>query len=249
MTSISEESVPLRPESIVDLVWGLSLFFSQDEQERRYGEDLKKKWDELSDRYNADKKALRYLDNVNATMSGALYDLARLRQETRDQFSFLEDLKNRRIRDLDDLANLSKDAQSIAARIVGVSVGGGLTLIQSASNVFGTRETAIAIVGAGAAYFVLEVVLRLYRSLNAPRVLKESQKEKEIFLVNQFQPKSEKLLADLLTKISDISKEIYGAKFALQPGLVKTLSAGSAVLHSSLIITGSSGPIIKQAEQ
>jgi len=240
MSATGTSLIPLKPESIVDLAWGLSLFFSNDEQERKYGVDLKNKWDDLAKRHSEDKRATWYLDNVNAAMSGTVYNLAQLRQETSDQFKFLDTLKDRRVRDLDDLANLTQDAQSIATRIIGLSIG-GVSFLQLASDTLGVRGITYFILGAGISYFLLEIILRAYRNLNAPRILKEIQKQKESILENQFKPKSEKFLFELLNKISLISKDIYGAKFVIEPGMVKTLSSGSAALQSGGFVTGSSG--------
>jgi hypothetical protein len=90
------DEIPLKTESIVDLAWGLSLYFSKNEQERKYGEDLKRKWDDLAQRYKENKLALRYLDNVNAAMSATINNLAQLRQEVFEHFSFLDSLEKSR---------------------------------------------------------------------------------------------------------------------------------------------------------
>lgn len=238
VANLNAELIPLKPQSIVDFAWGLSLFFSSDEQEKKYGEDLKKKWDDLVKEYEGNNKATQYLENVYATMSGTVYSLAYLRQQVTDQFDFLEGLKERRLSDLDGLANLSKNAESIAVRVVGLSIGGG-AFLQFAANALGPKEVAYGVLGAGIAYFILEIFLRAYRTYNAPRILIYIQKEKEAYLKNQYEPKSQKFLSELLERVSAISKEIYGEQTAIIPGVITKLSTGSATLHSSLFITGS----------
>jgi len=239
-------TVPLRPEGIVDFAWGLSLYFSHDEQEKKFGEDIKNKWDALALKYKDDQLASRYLDNVNAAMAGTIYNLAQLRQQVADQFAFLDILKNRRITDLDDLANLSKDAQSVGARLVGLSMGGGATFLQFASSVLGAREIVYIVFGAGVAYVISEIILRLFKNLNAPRILKQTQMEKDSILKKQFQPKANQLLSDLLKKINEISKEIYETKFVFvfEPKKLEALSLLSSKIHSSSFVTGSNAQLM-----
>jgi hypothetical protein len=91
-------SIPFTPESIVDFAGGLSPFFLGEAQERKYGEDLKRKWNELAQKYKSDLRASCYLDNVYAVMSGTVCSLTCLRQQVADQFKFLEELNKRRTR-------------------------------------------------------------------------------------------------------------------------------------------------------
>ena len=170
-------------------------------------------------------------------MSGTVYSLAYLRQQVADQFKSLEDMKKRRISDLDDLANLSKSWESIFVRIVGLSIGGA-SFLQFVSNVLGPKEVAIGILGAGISYFVLEISLRIYRTVNAPRILRYIQKVKESYLTNQYEPKSKKSLSELLDRVSAISTEIFGEETAINLDEITKLSTGSAALHSSFFITG-----------
>ena len=231
-------SPPMTPQSIVDFTWGLSLFFSGDEREKQYGEEMKNKWKEIAERCKSDAKATRYMDNVYAAMSATVYNLAYLRKQLTDQFTFLEDLKKRRITDLDDLASLSTKLESIAVRIVGLSIGGG-TFLQFAASSIGAKEVAYMIVGAAIGYFTLEIFLRIYKNVNAPRILKSIQNEKEHYLANQFEPKSQKALRELLQRIDAISKDVYGQQAAIAPGIITQLSISSASLYSSFFITGS----------
>jgi len=233
--------IPLNPEGIVDIALGLTLYFSRDEQERKFGEDVKDKWDALAKEYREDPIGSRYLQNVDAALSATVYHMAQLRQTRSDQFKFWDDLKDRRIKDLDDLVNLSKDAQSIAARLVGLSMGGGITFLQLASNVLGPHEIFYVIVGAGAAYIVSEILLRVYKSLNAPRILEQTQMQKELILKNQVQPKLDKLLTELLEKVNKISKELYVTKYE-KPRDLRDLSQKLSVIYTSgSFVTGSSG--------
>lgn len=231
-------TTPMTPQSIVDFTWGLSLFFSREEREKEYGEDMKNKWKEIAERCKNDAKATCYLDNVYAAMAGTVYSLAYIRNQVTDQFTYLEDLKKRRITDLDDLASLSAKLDSVAVRVVGLSIGGG-TFLQFAANVIGAREVAFMVMGAAIGYFGLEIILRIYRNLNAPRILKYIQNEKERYLANQFEPKSQKALTELLQRVDAISKDVYGRQAAITPGVITQLSSGSAALHSSFFITGS----------
>ncbi|MCW4045216.1 MAG: hypothetical protein NWE94_06845 [Candidatus Bathyarchaeota archaeon] len=231
-------SPPMKTKSIVDFAWGLSLFFSHDEREKQYGDDMKNKWKEITERYKNDIKATCYLDNVYAAISGTVYSLAYLRNQVTNQFAFLEDLKKRRINDLDDLASLSAKLDSVAVRVVGLSIGGG-TFLQFAANSIGAKEVAFMVIGAAIGYFGLEIILRIYKNLNAPRILRYIQSEKENYLAKQFEPKSQKFLEDLLKKVDDISKDVYGQEAAIDPAVITQLSASSASLHSSFFITGS----------
>jgi hypothetical protein len=230
-------SPPMTTQSIVDFTWGLSLFFSREERERQYGDDMKNKWKEIADRYRNDVKATCYLDNVYAAMSGTTYSLAYLRNQVTDQFTFLDELKKRRITDLDDLASLSAKLDSIAVRVVGLSIGGG-TFLQFAANSIGAKEVAFMVIGAAIGYFGLEIFLRVYKNLNAPRILKYIQSEKVRYLDNQFEPKSQKALAELLKRVDSISQDVYGQRAAITPAVITQLSSSSASLHSSFFITG-----------
>ena len=236
-----------RPESIVSLAWGLSLYFSKNDQEKKYGEELKKTWDSLSGRYEGNKKALLYLGNVNAVLSGTVYDLARLRQDVIDRFSYLEGLEKKRIGGLDDLASLSKEFQSITSRILGLSVGAGLTFIGLATNVFGPREIAFTILGAAFSYALVEIAFRLYRFDQTPKILKTTQEEKDNFLEKQFEPKSEEILKKLLDDVNRILNDIYGKKSVIPTATLDKLSTGSAaeqkrIFQSRMYVT--SGALI-----
>jgi len=231
--------IPLNPEGIVDIALGLTLYFSHDEQERKFGEDVKHKWDALASEYKEDPIGSRYLQNVDAALSATVYHMAQLRQTQSDQFKFWDDLKDRRIKDLDDLANLSKDAQSVATRLVGLSMGGGITFLQLASNVLGPREIFYVVVGAGFAYILSELLLRAYKYLNAPRILEQTQMQKDLILRKQVEPKLNKLLAELLKKVIEISKELYGTKYKEPKNLVDLSQKLSVIYTSGSIVTGS----------
>jgi hypothetical protein len=236
-------TIPLSPKSIQDLAWGLSLFFSPNEQERKFGEDVKSKWDKIVERYKQDKKAQTFLDNVHAVMSSAIYSLAQLRKQVNDQFTFLDALKNRQIKNLDDLANLSKDAESIATRIAGMSIGGGISFIGLATDVLGAHGILTFIMGAGISYFVLEFFLRRYCNKKVPQIMEENQKKKEEFLSNEFTPKSKDVLEKLLEKVNEIAKKLYGTDYKkLTPSKITTLSSSSAEVTGGSYLTGSTIP-------
>lgn len=241
-TSTDVDEIPLRPESIVSLAWGLSLYFSKKDQEKKYGEELKKTWDGLLGRYSGNKKALLYLDNVNAVLSGAVYDLARLRQDVIDRFLYLDEMEKKRIGGLDDLASLSKDLQSITSRILGLSIGGGLTFIGLATNVFGPRQLVFTILGAAFSYALVEVAFRLYRLNQMPKILKQTQGEKDNFLEKQFGPKSESILKKLLDGVNKVLNDIYGKKSVISSTTLDKLSNVSAeeqkrIFQSRMFVT------------
>jgi hypothetical protein len=238
MKDSREESIPLKPEVITDLVWGLSMFFSQDEQQKKYGEDVKAKWDALATKYKDDVKTSKYIDNVNAIMSGTVYSFAQLRQQTSEQIKFYDELKSRRMQDLDHLASLSKDLQSITLRAVGFSIGGA-TFIQFASNALGVQQVAFGILGAGIFYIGLELILRGYRHKMGPKIMSQIQQEKEKVLKNQFEPKSQKLLDDLLKKVQSISSAAYQSQPKIEPEILKAISVTSSQIISGSFITGS----------
>jgi hypothetical protein len=221
---------PIEPERIVDIAWGLSLFFSNDEQEKKFGEYVREKWDELSGRYKDDDNERRYFDNITAALAGTTYNLAQLRHQLADRTKYLEELQIRRIKNLDDLAELSKDAQSIATRLAGLSLGGGVTFLGLSLGVLGVRELFFTIVGAVISYFIFEAILHLYRHLNSTRILKEIQEQKESYRTKEFLPKSEQVLKELLEKVNDISEELY--KTRLEPDRVKQLVQASSEVYS-----------------
>ncbi len=232
--------IPLLPESVVDYALGLSLYFSRDEQERKYGEDSKKWWDTLRETYKSDKRASKFLDNVNAVISGTVYNLAELRKQVSDRYAYLDKVEKERIKDLDDIVSLTSDAESIATRVAGVAVGGGgVTVLSLASSTFGSKELLTVIAAGGLAYLLVEVFLRLYRMWDVPRILKFTQKEKDNTMNNQFHPKVEATLEELLKKVNKITKEAYPTK-GLEEDSVKTIaSAFSTAFSSSGFITGS----------
>ena len=233
------KKLPLIPECIVDFAWGLSSFLSDNEQEKKFGEDLQVKWDNLALKFKGDRDASRYLDNVYAAIAGTIESLAQLRQNVMNQFNFLDTLQKRRVTDLDDLANLSKDAQSIASRIVSLSVGGAggasLTFLQYASNALGAREIVYAVGFAGVAYFMAELLLRVYRNWNAPRIYKQTQKQKETIRAEQFEPKVAKLLYDLLQEVKKIANEIY-PDTKLENTELEKLSVSASKIYSSSFV-------------
>jgi hypothetical protein len=206
---------------------------------KKYGEYVKSNWDSLAVKYKNDEKALRYIDNVNAAMAGTVYSLA-VREQSVEKFGFLDELQERRIKDLDDLANLSKDAQSIAIRITSLSMGGGLSFIQFASSAIGPIQIAYFILGAGTFYIALEILLRVFRYLNCPRIMMQIQIEKDNILNSQITPKIKERLTELLGKIQAISKDIYELKYELTSGKIETLTLGASNVLSSSLITGSS---------
>lgn len=230
--------LPLMPQSIQQLAWGLSLFFSTNEQERKYGESIKSEWDNLVKNQKARDKT--FLDNVNAIMSGSIYSLAQLRKQVNDQFKFLDSLKARKIKNLENLANLSKDAESIATRIAGISLGGGsISFLGIANNVFGPNGFLAFIVGGGISYLVLEIILRKYCNDQIPKIMEETQKRKEKFLSEEFKPKSEDVLKELLQKVNEISEELYAEEYEkLTDEKISTLSSNSATVTSSSYLTG-----------
>jgi hypothetical protein len=236
-------TIPLSPKSIQDLAWGLSLFFSPNEQERKFGEDVKNKWDKIVERYKGDAKAETFLDNVHAVMSSTIYSLAQLRKQVNDQFTFLDALKTRQIKNLDDLANLSKDAESIATRIAGISIGGGISFIGLATNVLGANGIFTFIMGAGISYFVLEFFLRRHCNKKVPQIMEEIQKKKEEFLSKEFTPKSKGVLKELLEKVNEIAEKIYGKKYTtLTPKNIRKLSSSSAKVTGGSYLTGGTIP-------
>jgi len=236
--------IPLNPEGIVNIAVGLTLYFSNDEQEKKFGEGVKQKWDALANEYKKDPIGSYYLRIVDAALSATVCHMAQLRQTRLDQFKFWDDLKDRRIKDLDDIANLSKDAQSIATRVVGLSMGGGITFLQFASNVLGPREIFYVVVGAGAAYVLSEIILRVYKTWNAPRILTQTQDQKDLILKNQVQPKLDKLFAELLKKVTEISEELYGTKYKKPKNLVDLPQKLSVIYTSGSIVTGSANPAL-----
>jgi len=229
---------PLTPESIQELAWGLSLFFSYDQQEQKYGVDLKNKWDDLVQRYKSDNKVINYLDNVNAVMSGAIYNLAQLRQQVKDHFEFLDTLKKRQIKNLDDLASLSKDAESIATRMAGISIGGALSFFGLANDVLGQNGLFAFLMGVGSSYFVLQFILRKYRNDKIPEVMEKIQQDKKEFLDNEFKENSKIILEELLKKTSAIAEKIYGETHKMSSDTISKLSLNSATITSGSFLTG-----------
>ena len=132
--------VPVSPESIVDFAWGLTFFFSDNTQEKKYGEDLKSKWDDLLNKLSTDSQTRNLLQSINAAMSATIYNLAQIRRQAVDHFAFLDSVQTQNLKDLDDLATLSKDAESIASRLAGVSLGGGVTFIALRLNTLGSTN-------------------------------------------------------------------------------------------------------------
>jgi hypothetical protein len=192
--------LPFTDQSILDLAWGLSFYFSENEQEKKYGEDLKKKWDgELAD---DDLQTRNRLQNVNAAMSATIYDLAQIRHQASDYFAFLDSVQKQKLEDLDDLASLSKDAESIATRLAGVSIGGGVTLLATLSS--GLYFPYI-VIGAGVSYFIFDVILKVIKWWRGPRILEEIQGKKDTFLASQIKPKYRQQLDGLLEKVHEIA--------------------------------------------
>ena len=233
-------NIPLKPDRVVDFTWGLSLLLSSDEQEKKFGEYVKNKWDALSEKYKKDDSASRYFDSVNAAMSATIYNLAKIRTETNQGFAYLDSLQKRKTEDLDDLAKLSRDAESIAARIAGLTVGAGASFLSFAANVLGAREVAIMVIGAGVAYTLLEIFLRGYRAWKAPRIMANIRKEKERFKAEQFEAKAEKKVTEFLKKLSVISEDIYGSK--IEEDVITSLAASNATMQSGSYFTSGSFP-------
>ena len=165
-------------------------------------------------------------------MSGTIYNLATLRQEKAQTFQFFDSLQDKKLKNLDDLAKLSKDAESIFTRFIGISIGAGLSFLNFASAAIGAREIALVILGASGFYILFEIILRSFRYYNSPRIMKDTQDKKQSFIEKYFQPKSKEHLEALLTKISSISEEIYGAKFKIEPATITTLASNSATVQS-----------------
>lgn len=228
---------PLSPQSVADLAWGLSLYFSKDDQERTYGEDVKKRWDEMQAKESKPSVLdSKFFHNIFGALSGAIYDLARLRQQVADHFKFVEDLKNRRLNSLDDLVNLTADGQSVATRIGGISIGGGVSFIQLASNALGPREMAYIVFGGAVAYIISEAALRVFRLINTQRILTDAQMRKDTFLHDQFEPRSKVVLNDLLAKVNEISKELF--KTSLEDKKIQELVDRSSSVHTEALISG-----------
>jgi hypothetical protein len=232
--------IPLEPDRVVDFTWGLSLFLSHDEQERKFGEYVKNKWDALSEKYEKDDTALRYFESVNAAMSATIYHLAKVKMETNEGSAYLDSLQKRKIEDLDDLAKLSRDAESIATRIAGLTVGAGVSFLQLATNVLGAREIAYMGIGATVAYIVLEISLRLYRFWKAPRIMAEIKKQKEQFKTEQSEAKTKEIVTEFLKKLSSISEDTYGSK--IEQEVITSLAASNATMQSGSFFTSGSVP-------
>jgi hypothetical protein len=175
-------------------------------------------------------------------MAATVNHLAQSRQETSQGFAFLDSLQQRRLDGLDDLARLSKDAESIATRLAALTIGGGLSFLGLATNVFGAREIAIVIIGAGFAYIGLEVGLRLYKNYKAPKIMEEIKKEKEKLLKEQLEPKSKEIIAEFLKKINQITENIYGTKYKIEAGVITGIAQDSATLQSGSYFTSGSIP-------
>ena len=233
---------PLNSERIIDFTLGLSLFFSSDEREIKYGEYVKEKWEAICEKYKGDNTASKYFDEINAAMAATVNHLAQSRRETNQGFAFLDSKQKRRMDGLDDLAKLSKDAESIATRLAGLSIGGGLSFLGLATNVFGAKEIAVTIIGAGIAYFGLEVALRLYRNYKAPKIMEEIRDEKEKLLKEQLEPKSNAIVAEFLKKINQITENVYSAKYKIEEDSITTIAKDSATLQSGSFFTSGSIP-------
>lgn len=233
---------PLNSERIIDFTLGLSLFFSDNERENKFGEYVKDKWEAICEKYKGDKSASKYFDEINAAMAATVNHLAQSRKETNQGFAFLDSLQKRRMEGLDDLARLSRDAESIATRLSGLTIGGGLSFLGLATNVFGAREIAIVIIGAGLSYIGLEVALRLYKNYKAPKIMEEIKKEKEKLLKEQLEPKSKEIIAEFLKKINQITENIYGTKYKIEAGVITVIAQDSATLQSGSYFTSGSIP-------
>jgi hypothetical protein len=195
-----EVSLPVTDRSIVDFAWALSFYFSDNQQERQFGEDLKKKWDTLLT--NSDSHVQDLMQNVNAAMSATVYNIAQLRHDKAEYFAFLDSIQKEKTQNLDDVARLSKDAESIATRLAGVTVGGGVTFLATISS---GAYFPYVLIGAGASYFAFDVMLKLLKWWRAPRILEKTQEEKDRFLQWKFEPKYKQQLDQLLDKVHQIA--------------------------------------------
>ncbi len=222
---------PLKPESVIDAAWGMSLFFSCDRHEREYGKRVKDNWEKLCEK-QTQPNDIKYFQNIDACMSGTVYNLAMVRQEKSQTFKFLDSLQDKKLKNLDDLAKLSKDAESIFTRFIGLSIGAGISFLSLASSTLGTKEAAIVILGASGFYILFEIFLRLFRYLNSPRIMNDIQDRKQKFIDQYYQPKCREHLENLLKKISSISEEIYGQTSRIEPATINSLATGSATFQS-----------------
>jgi len=233
-------NIPLKPDRVVDFTWGLSLFFSKDEQERKFGEYVRNKWEALTEKHKADADASKYFDNVNALMFATIEHLAQVRSETNEGFAYLDALQKRKMENLGDLVKLSRDAESIATRIAGLTVGAGVSFLQLATNVIGAREVILTLLGAGISYILLEIGLRLYRIYKAPKIITEIEEKKKKFKEEQSQPKTKEIVTEFLKKLSEISEETYKSK--IEEGEITVLAKSYATLQSGSYFTSGSIP-------
>jgi hypothetical protein len=208
--------LPVTDESIVDFTWGLSFYFSKDKQEQQYGQDLKTRWDAILN--DDDPRIKAILQSVNAATSATIYDLAQIRHQAANHLAFLDSVQKQSLQDLDDLAGLSKDAESIATRLAGVSVGGGVTFLASQS---GGPYFSYIILGAGASYFLFDAILKGMKWWRAPKILAQTQQKKETFITSQIEPRYREQLSELLKKVHEIAPR---RKFEEEPFKTELMS-------------------------
>lgn len=214
---------PLEPETAVALVWGLFLELSDDPEKQAVGEYTKQKF-ELLLHSTKETTALRYLEALLFEATSTLRNLSYRREGFKRKMELNNSILEEQIKTFNKLTGISvKDAKSLVPRlsfaIGGVSLSDAIAnflnaYLPTAGKVSGYE---VFLLGAVAGYFLAEIILRVYGTIQISKAKKEAHYTTHIAW-NRYIREAREVMRNFLVDITRLREMLYPDLGTLGPG-------------------------------
>jgi hypothetical protein len=133
---------PFKLKALLRLAWGLTLNLSGDEAQQNMGivfnEIFKKLWDQNSQNENT----LRYLHNINGTLSSFLRNIGYEKDFLVVELDTQAKIRDKEIENVNQLADMtSLSSDGLITRIVAFFIGGSTSLLGAWQSLFQSQES------------------------------------------------------------------------------------------------------------
>jgi len=174
-----ESNPPLQPEAALALLWALSFKLSDDTQKAAIGDYAKQNFDSILQ--STDATGQKYVRQVLFELTSSLRNLSYRRDGFKQQMELNNSVLQQQIKTYNSMASISiSSATSLIPRLTltlgGISLSDAIASIVNAYLPTGAKVSGIEVflVGAVGGYILAEILLRLYASIQIPRVMKKA---------------------------------------------------------------------------
>jgi hypothetical protein len=209
INKVDSKVPPLEPIGVVGLAWILS---SNDKDDINW---VKEYLEKLIKKYENDINGTDFLRTIIPELYGVAAKIKNTRMTVSKNFEKFDELKEVRLKQLEDISGLVKDLPTTIGRIVGTSTGGIIAVLSNVilgNQEFDSQMIGSIILGVMFGFTVTELIIRLYKIKKIPIIINDIRKDKEKEWDKNFISETHSASLKLYKDTSDYLQDKYNQK-------------------------------------